>query len=201
MNGWATLPASVVCDLPAGAPSRMTVDEFFCYTQHATKQYQLLDGRVCVSITPWPIHQKVSGNVLRLLDSFVQPRTLGQMWIGPCDVVLDEYNVAQPDQFLILTGREHILTEANVQGTPDLIVEILSPITAELDRGYKRQLYARYRVREYWLVDFTEHQVEVLSLAKDSYAQVGLYGKGDSLTSPLLTGLRIPVDDIFRSIG
>jgi Uma2 family endonuclease len=179
----------------------MTVAEFFCYTQHATKQYQLLDGRVCVSITPWLTHQEVSGNVLCALDNFVEPRALGQMWIGPCDVVLDEYNVAQPDQFLVLAGREYILTEANVQGAPDLIVEILSPITAELDRGYKRQLYARCGVCEYWLVGFMEHQVEVLTLVKDSYARVGLYGKGDSLISPLLTGLRIPVDDIFRSLG
>ena len=175
----------------------MTVPEFFACTRHATKQYQLLDGRVCVGVTPSLLHQEVSGNVFRLLDGFVRPRALGQMWIGPCDVVLDEYNVAQPDQFLILAGREHILTEANVQGAPDLIVEILSPITAELDRGYKRCLYARCGVREYWLVDFDEHQVEVLTLAQGGYVQAGLYGEGDSLTSPLLTGLRITISDVF----
>lgn len=69
--------------------------------------------------------------------------------------------------------------------------------STELDRGYKRRLYARCGVHEYWLVDFVERQVEVLTLAQGGYVQAGLYGEGDRLTSPLLTGLHIAVNDIF----
>ena len=76
------------------------------------------------------------------------------MFIAPCDVVLSDTDVVQPDLLFVSRAREHLLGGGdNVRGAPDLVIEILSPATADRDRGYKRALYARHGVAEYWLVD------------------------------------------------
>jgi hypothetical protein len=71
-------------------------------------------------------------------------------------------------------------------------VEILSPATAEKDRVFKRRLYAKYGVPEYWIVDPEEETIEVLTLGERGYERAGLYHKNETLESPLLPGLRIP---------
>jgi Uma2 family endonuclease len=149
---------------------------------------------------PTMSHQKISRNLYSALDSFAGAKALGEVWYAPCDIVLDRYNVAQPDLSFIATERAHIVSERNVQGAPDLIAEILSTSTADLDRGYKRHLYAVHGVSEYWLVDPDSRQVEVLTLSETGYVVAGIYGQGETVTSPLLAGLRVAVDDIFAGV-
>jgi len=96
--------------------------------------------------------------------------------------------------------REHLLSGGeNVQGAPDLVVEILSPATADRDRGYKRELYGRHGVKEYWLVDpmtetITVHRqrAEVLTVART-------FSREQTLHSALLPGLELRLDDVFSS--
>ncbi|MYC89460.1 MAG: Uma2 family endonuclease [Gemmatimonadales bacterium] len=64
--------------------------------------------------------------------------------------------------------RRHIVDEAGLVGAPDLVVEVLSPSTAERDRGVKRRLYERQGVREYWIVDRAEHRVDVYRFGSGS---------------------------------
>ena len=120
------------------------------------------------------------------------------MYYAPFDVVLSNINVVQPDILFVSRERSHILTDAGISGAPDLVVEILSPSTAALDKTRKRELYARYRVPEYWQVDTDDFSVLVLILAGDDYEVAGVYGLGETLVSPLLTGFRLDVDDIFE---
>ena len=84
--------------------------------------------------------------------------------------------------------RAHILTYGVINGAPDLVVEILSPSTAQLDKVRKRELYARFRVPEYWQADAETRSMAVLTLAGDDYELAGEYGMGETLTSPLLAG-------------
>lgn len=77
--------------------------------------------------------------------------------------MLSNHDVAQPYIQFVSNSRSSIVTEANIQGAPDLVVEILSPGTATYDRGYKQGLYSRHGVREYWLVDPYADTVEVLA--------------------------------------
>ncbi len=81
--------------------------------------------------------------------------------------------------------------------TPDLVIAILSPSTAERDRTLKRDLYARHGVREYWLVDAAARTVAVMRLADERFEVVARYGEGQTLTSPTLPGFRVDLDDIF----
>ena len=77
------------------------------------------------------------------------------------------------------------------------MIEILSPTTAERDVTYKKVLYARYGVREYWIVDPEKKNVEVLTLKKEGYETFGIYKMQDTLTSPLLSGLSINLTKVF----
>ena len=145
-------------------------------------------------------HQKVSHTLNRLMDQFVYSNDLGEMWYAPTDVVLDRFNVIQPDLFFISKQRTNIVADRNVQGAPDLVIEILSASTADVDRGYKQHLYALHGVSEYWLIDPDAYQVEVLTWAEGEFRRAGVYSKGDTVTSPLLTRFHIAVNDIFAGV-
>jgi Uma2 family endonuclease len=189
--------ATDAMDLYVDIPFRMTTDVFFQSTQHSERQFQLLNGRPIVNPAPTIKHQRVLRRLTRLLGDFVESGEHGEIWFAPCDVVLSTYDVVQPDLFFVSTERAHVVTEKNVQGAPDLVVETLSASTADWDRGYKQQLYAIHGVREYWLVDPDAELVEVLALGDAGYETVGVYRADDTVTSRLLEGLAIPVNDIF----
>ena len=165
------------------------------------KRFQLLDGELIVAPSPTSKHQSISGQLYLTMTQFVTERQLGRLWYAPLDVILTDHDVVQPDLLFVSTARASIVTEANVRGAPDLVVEILSPATAQYDREYKRTLYSRHGVREYWLVDPEEDTVEVWA-ESDSESGTGLalaatYQRGDTLESPLLEALNIPLEAIF----
>jgi Uma2 family endonuclease len=189
--------AAAVDNLFEDVPARMTTTEFFQYTWYSEHQHQLLNGRPIVNPAPSMRHQKISRNLYTALNQFVNAGQLGEVWYAPCDIVLDKFNVVQPDLFFVAVERARIITETNVQGAPDLVIEILSTSTADVDRGYKQHLYALHGVREYWLIDPGAQQVEVLTLAEGEFGRAGVYRQGDIVTSPLLTDFRIAVKDIF----
>jgi Uma2 family endonuclease len=192
--------AADASNLFVDTPLRMTTKEFFVFTQQTERLFQLLNGRPMVNPTPTMKHQKISRNLYSLLDAFVVSNRLGEVWYAPCDIVLDKFDVVQPDLFFIAADRAHIVTERNVQGAPDLIVEILSTSTAHLDRGYKQYLYAVKGVREYWLIDPDARQIEVLSQGGSGYTTTGIYGQDETVISSMLSGLRIAVNDIFAGV-
>ena len=161
------------------------------------KRYQLLDGELLVAPSPTRKHQTISGQLYLTMTQFVTQSQLGQVWYAPLDVILSNHDVVQPDILFVSNARANILTEANVQGAPDLVVEILSPATAQHDREYKRTLYSRHGVREYWLVDPEEDAVEVWTESETGQVLAATYQRGDTLASPLLEGLSIPLEAIF----
>ncbi len=161
------------------------------------KRYQLLDGELIVAPSPTTRHQTILLRLSRAMHDGVNSSQLGRVWVAPLDVVLSDHDVAQPDLFFVSNARENIVTEANVQGAPDLVVEILSPATAKYDREYKMTLYSRHGVREYWLVDPEEDLVEVWTESETGLVQAAAYQRGDTLASPLLEGLNIPLEAIF----
>ena len=108
----------------------------------------------------------------------------------PTDVMLSDNDVVQPDLIFVSRAREHIITEAKIQGAPDLVVEILSPSTASRDWRDKLDLYERHGVAEYWLVDPVSEIVWVFRLVDGALAQVGMYGEGDTPDISVAGGVR-----------
>ena len=161
------------------------------------KRYELLDGELILSEAPTRAHQRDDIRLGSRMHLFVDENGLGVVYTSPRDVVLTDTDVVQPDLLFITNERLHIDTERAVHGSSDLVVEILSPSTAERDRTFKLSLYARHGVKEYWLVEPAARTIEVLLLGEDSFETVATYGEGDTLVSPTLQGFRIDVDEVF----
>ena len=161
------------------------------------KRYVLLDGELVTVSTPGELHQSVSAQLGWRLVQFASKNNLGQIYHAPFDVVLSDTDVVQPDLLFVSNERDHVITPEKVQGAPDLVVEILSPSTATRDRTFKRTLYARHGVKEYWMVDTTAKDITVLLLGVRGFEVVDVYGEGEALTSPTLRGFRLKIDDIF----
>ena len=121
---------------------------------------ELIFGRFYLSPSPSLLHQVVLFLLSRLLDD-IAVGTGGWMFVAPLDVYLVDHSVVQPDILYVSASRREILRE-RVEGAPDFVVEILSPGTARRDRVQKLGLYAESDVREYWVVDPLERQIEFL---------------------------------------
>ena len=161
------------------------------------KRYELLDGDLVTIATPGELHQSVSAQLGWRLVQFASENNSGRVYHAPFDVVLSDTDVVQPDLLFISNERDHIITPENIQGAPDLVVEVLSPSTATRDRTFKRTLYARHGVKEYWMVDTTAIDVTVLLLGNRGFEVADVYGGSEALTSPLLPGFRLKLDGIF----
>ncbi len=158
---------------------------------------QLLDGELILAAAPNNKHQSILLTLAASLRSFVRSNDWGKVWIAPFDVVLSDHDVVQPDLLFVSHSRDAIITAANIQGAPDLAVEVLSPGTEGYDRGYKQELYARHGVREYWLVDPDLETIEVLTPGNGGFIRYALYGGRETLTSPLLPGLAVALAAVF----
>ncbi|MGD9567217.1 MAG: Uma2 family endonuclease [Sedimentibacter sp.] len=121
--------------------------------------YELLDGKV-VYMTPRPstIHNMVVTNITAIFHNYLKGKKCIPFSDG-VDVFLDENNNVIPD--VIIVCNPDIIKADGIYGVPDLIVEVLSPTTARNDKGYKKTLYGKCRVKEYWIVDTNNKSVEV----------------------------------------
>ena len=160
-------------------------------------RYQLIEGELIREPAPSVPHQSVVMNLSNILWNFAKNRSMGKVLAAPTDVYLSETNVLQPDVLFISSDRTGIVTERCIHGAPDLVVEIVSPSSARRDRGAKRELYARYGVAEYWLVDPVAGTLEVLRLTDGHFVTTERYGRADTLTTPVLPGLTVHLDEVF----
>jgi len=161
------------------------------------KQYELIDGELLTTPSPVPNHQRISRKLEFILEKFVTENKLGEIFDAPCDVYLDDENVIQPDILFISLDRLVIIGEKNIQGAPDLAVEIISENSAYKDMVQKKRLYARFGVKEYWVVIPDCEEIEIYILKDNTYRLYKSYNKSDNLESPLLKGLNIALKDIF----
>lgn len=128
------------------------------------KQYEIIEGNLSMTPATLTRHQTIVGRIHYQLMAYLETHTIGDVFIAPCDVLLSDTDVVQPDLLVVLHSGRACITENNVQGPPDLVVEILSPSTATRDRELKRKRYEHFGVREYWLVDPADNTLEILNL-------------------------------------
>jgi Uma2 family endonuclease len=162
------------------------------------RRYEIIDGELFEMPAPGIDHGMVVMNLIaRLLP--VVTSLGGRLFTAPVDVFFGGANPVQPDLFVVLPRNFDRMRKRGVEGTPDLLIEILSPSNPEHDRVRKRALYARGGVPEYWLVSPEAATIEILLLDGDVY-RVHLRAGGDEpVTSPLLPGLSFPASAAFVS--
>ncbi len=161
------------------------------------KRYELVEGELFLVPAPDLYHQRISRDLEVALCLYVRKHGLGEVFDAPCDVVFSEINVVQPDLLFVSKERAGALTRANVQGSPDLVVEILSPSTGQRDLGIKKNVYAKYGVREYWIVDPDARTIEVLTWTETGYRSGTVVPRSGVLNSALFPDLNLSLTDIF----
>ncbi len=160
-------------------------------------RYELIEGELMMAPAPTPLHQLISTNFVALLAPFAKRNRLGWILSAPIDVHLSDTNLLQPDIIFVSNERAGIIGDVDIQGAPDLAIEIASPGTRQRDQTDKRALYERFGVLEYWMADPVADTVAVLRLEDGRFVSSGVYGIEDNLTSPLLPGLTIDLSEIF----
>jgi Uma2 family endonuclease len=174
--------------------------EDYAFFPEDGKRHEILAGEHYVTPSPSNQHQGCSLNLALKIGAFVRSHRLGTVRYAPFDVLLSPHDVVQPDLLFLSKQRAEILTDANVQGAPDLVIEILSDSTRRRDETLKRDRYERFGVLEYWLVDPQQRTVRVFRRSGAAFlaAQELSAAAGDVLATPLLPGLAIPVGEIFE---
>lgn len=161
------------------------------------KRYEILEGELLMSPAPNAKHQTTLIRLVRILSAYVEKNILGQVFIAPFDVVISKNDVVQPDLIFIPTKNEFKIKSSHMEGAPDLVVEIVSPGSAQRDRIIKRKIYALHGVKEFWLVHPEKEQIQILRLEKGDFKRIAELKREDILTSPLLSGLEIRLVDVF----
>jgi Uma2 family endonuclease len=161
------------------------------------KRYEILDGELFMVPAPNVRHQRVSKRLAVILINHVEGKGLGEILYAPCDLLLSEETVVQPDILFVRKERSGIIGTANITKAPDLVIEILSPGSRSKDLDLKSKIYARFGVQEYWIVDPEVETVEVLVWSETGYISAGVQGKADRLSSPLLPDLNLALSEVF----
>ena len=133
------------------------------------KRYELHEGEISITAAPRPRYQQVVGNLYLILAEHVRRLRLGEIFLSPIDVILARITVLEPDLVYLDQERLARVSERAIEGAPTLAIEVLSPATAANDRGIKRQLYVRYAVPHYWIVDLDARVIESYRLTGNDY--------------------------------
>ena len=176
---------------------RVTYNDYLTLPEE--RRYEIMEGELFMVPAPDFYHQIVSGNVGFPLREFVKKNNLGIVVASPVDVVLSPEDVLQPDILFISKEKRYIITEKNVSGAPDLVIEILSPSTQERDKLVKRDIYSEYGVKEYWIVDPVGKNIEVMIQGHEGYKLHAIFLNDEVLTSPLIEGFSLPLKEVFTS--
>ena len=176
---------------------KITVEELFNMELEEGFCYELINGIIVKKQAPSPQHQKAVSQLVTIFNNFVLEKQLGDVYPSPIDVFFDNHNNAQPDVLFIRKDRQFIITKDGIQGHPNLVVEVLSPSTFRNDRKEKMNLYLRFGVSEYWIVDPKNQSVEVYVLENDVYDMRYFAIETGDIESKVLEGLKFEVSKIF----
>lgn len=175
---------------------RFRADDIWDAPDDGTR-YEVIDGTLCMTTAPDLDHQRPIGGLHGHIWPHVHGNRLGEVFVTPVGLILDEENGLLPDLVYVARERTGILTRRGIRGVPDLVVEVLSPSTESRDRGVKMRRYAAAGVPRYWIVDPATRTLAAYQLAEHGYAISGTYGPGNTFSPVFFPGLEIPVDDLW----
>lgn len=173
---------------------------------------ELLNGKIHIMSSPSLNHNQIVGNIYVAFRNYLQGKPC-KTFIDGVDVFLTENDRVIPDTIIVC--RRDIIQIDGIHGAPDLVVEVLSPSTAKNDKGYKKNLYEKSGVKEYWIVDPVTQSIEAYLLSDGKYRLDEFYGlfpdflafteteRAESkkeIPVSLYDDFRIPLEDIFQNL-
>ena len=160
--------------------------------------YQLIGGQLIMTPSPTTYHQKISKRLGFLIYEYAEVKNkLGEVYVAPLDVYLEEEETYQPDIIFIAQERLPIIKKEKVEVAPDLVVEILSPSTAYYDLKHKKTIYGKHGVREYWIVDPVEKSIEVYENKAGELLLAAQAIKEGKVISQIVAGFEDELTTIF----
>ena len=174
--------------------ARYTVADYMSWPDD--NRWELIAGEV-YNMSPAPTikHQGIVGDFYNQLKQQLKGKSCAP-YVAPVDVVLSDDDVVQPDVLVVCDPAK--ITEKNIQGAPDLVVEVLSPGTALKDMREKKLLYERSGVREYVVIDPLEEYVQRFCLQNDGhYGSGDVFGPREVLPLRSLPEVEIQLSEIF----
>jgi Uma2 family endonuclease len=161
------------------------------------QRYEIIGGRLHVTPAPWPRHQKIVGELFYRIREYLVAHPVGEVYLAPVDVRVGEADTVQPDLAFIALENLDIVGERSITGAPDLVVEVASESTQHYDATTKRDAYEAAGVQEYWRVDANSDSVSVLRREGQGFGPESRLDRGSTLTTPLLPGFALRVDQIL----
>jgi len=159
------------------------------------ERWEIINGEAwCMTPAPTTVHQALLVRLSALCANFFARHSCTVL-VAPTDVVFDEYNVVQPDLLVVCDGTK--VTEANIQGAPDLVVEILSPRTSRKDKREKKNLYQRGGVTEYLLIHPTDETLEQFRLIDGVYQGPEVFSWNETFRSHKFPELLLNLWEVF----
>lgn len=181
---------------PGYSSTKLTYADYLRFPDDGLR-HEIIGGEHYVTPSPATRHQRISRNLLYLIQGYLETHPIGEVFCAPFDVLLSEWDIVVPDLIYLSNERAHFLTAKNLQGPPDVVVEILSPSTRLRDQKLKRTLYKKVGAKEYWLVDPKRNVVEVYGRGPEEFQNPIRYGRVDILTTPILPGLELSLDRVL----
>lgn len=136
------------------------------------RKYELLDGKIYYMAHGTSNHTTIIGNIFRTFDNYLRGKKC-RAFLDGMDVIFSKKDVTEPDVMIICN--KDIIKKNGIHGAPDLIVEVLSKSTAKNDIGYKKDLYEKYGVKEYWIVNEADRSIQVYLLKDGVYKLDNIY--------------------------
>ena len=176
----------------------MSYEEFMALPETAGKRYELIEGELIVNPAPLLRHQRILMKLGSALERYFEEHGGGEVLPAAVDVVLSSEHVLEPDLVVVKSERSALLSnQKNIQGAPDIAIEILSEGTRRRDLVVKRRLYEQFGVDEYWIVDPEIDSIHIYRRRGNVFERAADLETGDTMTSPLLPGFALPVKKVF----
>ncbi|MEN6391437.1 MAG: Uma2 family endonuclease [Syntrophomonas sp.] len=178
---------------------KLTYQDYLDLPEEPGYRFEILDGMLIKEPSPNVMHQRASRNLQRIFEEYfwrLDPE--GEIFDAPLDVTLNNINVVQPDVFYVSGKQAPIVKDSRVDGSPTLVVEVMSPSSARKDRLQKMRIYQSLKVPHYWLVNPQERTLECFALQDEVYALVASGMDEETVKHPDFAGLIIPLGALWR---
>ena len=181
--------------LPQKTSQKYTYEDYLTWPDE--ERWELIEGTAYdMSPAPTTRHQMITGRFYSRLERALAGNHC-RVFIAPTDVVFSENDVVQPDVLVVCDLKK--ITEKNIRGAPEMVVEVLSPETALKDRREKKFLYEKYGVKEYIIIDPLEHYLERFLLQEDgSFSKGEIFGPEETFSPAFLEGIEISLGEVFE---
>ena len=178
-------------------PKLLTYADYARLTPPDSGNYELHNGKIIFMPTPIGYHQQISMRLSIKMGSYILQKQLGQLLAAPMDTIFSEHDTLQPDLLFVAQERVHIIKK-QVEGAPDLIVEIISPGNTQKEMSYKKYVYETSGVREYWLIHPEKLTITQYENIENELVRLNVLNIDDLLQSKVVEGFEIKVREIFE---